>query len=716
MKNKKLIFLVAFFIYGKICHAQTDCWNNLNTETTKWDDPNTSNTEKWNWTTPGLVHPVYLRNNLSSPSIFVELPYFCAKNFSCNNGNTFQYEMLDAVGKPQDIYPENGWELVMKDFGTPNPPGETTGGRATPNPIFVLYNRYTGRMKTYLAVVGEKTANSAYLQISFSQNSILNSIYAHAEPVSKTLLEFEPSNKFKSLNEYALQNFEDDYQWMVSEIQTNYDPCMCHSNGGFMISSIEVTPFIITSSDINANIEGTFVQKLYANVGGVSSESDGKTSFLDMTKGAAEAAIKGYNDFGSYKSQLNSLLDKKNSAYKDKLVSEWFDDYIKKNPQYQGISGLSAKYDLWDNLGRTDDAFKRSIGIDKIGDYQSNQGFKNLKSIASYIPYVGTAIGIIDFFMNGGKDVDPPKPSPPMVFNVSLSLTGKISNTFGLKPVFFQTPGFSNSNKTNLKPYYNNILGVFNVLKAPQFKFAPITRRDEVFKFYDSDLGEEINQQMFPKFTNFDVVLSQNPVFNATPIFKQYKMNEDIKYILNPAAGLEVEMIDACFVFEYNNKPSLTLNYDVFPDFFNQNALPYYPDLFNNSLNITDKIKCLEKEYYDLEFISQDDSVVRFRTKYVPLTCLKNITFTLFNGVMPKIYVKMLVRYKRKNIAQAEPISNVVTYDISSSFTTSVLDPEPPNAKCSANFKTYQLVKLVLPTFPTPIVTHLGFRYEEFLS
>lgn len=517
MKKIKLTFFVLTLVFSTKCYAQTSgCWNptNLNTVTTKWNAPQTSNTQNWNWTLPGLVHPVYLQNNLSAPSIFIELPYFCSKILSCNNGNTFQYEVLDAVGIAQDIDPENGWELVLKDFGTPNPPNQSTGGRSIPNPIFILYNRYTGRMKTYVAIIGEKTANSAHLQISFTQNNILNSLFAHATPVSKTLLEFEPTNLFKSLNDYSLLNLPDDYQWMVSEIQTNYDPCVCTGNLGTNISSIQVRPFLISASNIDAVIEGTITQNtqnLLSN-GAVNTEGDGKTSFLDMTKNAAEAAIKGYNDFGNYKVQLNKLLDDKNNAYKNKLVSEWFNDYVKKNPQYQGTSGLVAKETLWNALGRTDDEFKRSIGIEGIDKYQTNSDFVLLKSIASYVPYVGSAIGLIDLFVNGGKKQDPPKPSPPMVFNVSLRLTGQIILENGLSPTSFQAPGF-NGTPNNLTPIYNNILGVFNILKPPPVKALGIKPSIVPVDIYfgnaeDNTIDENIIEANMTNFDQFQQAFS----------------------------------------------------------------------------------------------------------------------------------------------------------------------------------------------------------------
>lgn len=709
-----MILFAAFVLQSS--KAQQGCWNKLNTITTKWDEPNTSNITKWDWTLPGLVHEVYLDNNLSSPSILVELPYFCTKPIStssCGNNNTFCYEVTQLINGRQDIYPADGWELLLKDFGTPTVGGIV--GRKSDNPVFVIYNRYTGRMKVYVAVIGKTVANSAFLQVFFQFSSLKNGIYTHSNAVCKPLLEFETMAKFKALNEYAIKSREDDYQWLVAEVQTSYDPCVCTSISNVKIGTLELKPILIENFDVNAQIEGTITQVLANNSTGVNAEADGKTSFKEIAVGAGNAAIKGYNDFGSYKKQIDDMLNKSNQEYKDKLVKEWFDDYVKKYSKYRGPISLPDKYALWDALGRTDDEFKRSIGINKIGDYQSSSNYKNLKTIASFVPYVGSAIGLIDFFMNGGKSEATSKPSPPMVFNVSLKLNGQITKEIPLSPIHFLVPG-SNTVSSNVTPIYNNILGVFNILKAPQFKYAPIKRRDEIFNFYDSDFGGEIKQWMSPKFTNLDEVLSQNSAFNATPIFKQYKLNEDLKYIVNPASNLEVEMIDACFVFEYNTKPSLNLNYDVFPNFFKQPAFPYFPELFNASMSMSDKIKSLEKEFYDLEYISTDNNILRLRTKYVPLTCLKNVTFTLFNGVMPKIYVKMLIRYKGKNNPELEPITNILTYDITSSFNAPLLDSEPPNSDCRANFKTYQLVRIEEQTFPTPIVTHLGFKYQQLLA
>jgi hypothetical protein len=57
MKKIYIMILFAAFVLES-SKAQQGCWNKTNTITTKWDEPNTSNITKWDWTLPGLVHEV----------------------------------------------------------------------------------------------------------------------------------------------------------------------------------------------------------------------------------------------------------------------------------------------------------------------------------------------------------------------------------------------------------------------------------------------------------------------------------------------------------------------------------------------------------------------------------------------------------------------------------------------------------------------------------
>ena len=67
------VFLAIFTCLS--VKSQTHCSDNVNTQSTHWDDfPSTSN-NNWDWTEKGVVHPVYLADNLSSPTLSIELPF-----------------------------------------------------------------------------------------------------------------------------------------------------------------------------------------------------------------------------------------------------------------------------------------------------------------------------------------------------------------------------------------------------------------------------------------------------------------------------------------------------------------------------------------------------------------------------------------------------------------------------------------------------------------
>ncbi len=465
------VLLLSLILFIGSANAQSNyCWNTINTTTTDWKQYNNGSKNNWDWTLQGLNHPIYLQNNLNTQSMWIELPYFCTNTAGCGNNNTYPYELIG--NNNEDIKPENGWELVTKAFGYPNSSPNAHDGYGIANPYFVLYNRYTGRVKIYMALIGEHTtANSARIKVDFYKNGQLTrALYSHANPVSETLAEFNNTMNFKSLNNYINipPTSSNLYYWIVSEIQTAYDPCTCYlteSQNG-LNSSISLEVKLINTITLTATIEGTLTQNLISG-GAVQGESNGKTSLLTDGAGVVDAAVKGYSTWNDYSSTVNSILDKSNDDYKNKIVKDWFGDYVQTHPQYQGINNINKQL-LWNAIGKTDDSFKKELGMSTITQYQDQSGFKAFKTIASALPYIGTAISVIDFILNGGSNEQPSAPSAPVVFDVSLKVNGQLLDDLRIAEIKFLNPGSPqlNSNST-IVPTYNNILGVFNILKPP---------------------------------------------------------------------------------------------------------------------------------------------------------------------------------------------------------------------------------------------------------
>jgi len=89
---------------------------------------------RFNWVKiqPQVVAYILGKTGIDS----VPLPYYCLKppgSGSCDNENLYYFHDLEKT--KQDIRPEEGWELIIADFGSPIVRIE--------NPRFILYNKYT---------------------------------------------------------------------------------------------------------------------------------------------------------------------------------------------------------------------------------------------------------------------------------------------------------------------------------------------------------------------------------------------------------------------------------------------------------------------------------------------------------------------------------------------------------------------------------------------
>jgi hypothetical protein len=673
MKTKlKFQYIILFILlYGynfSSLKAQINyCWNNENTPTTDWRKTNSLN--QWNWTITGINYPVYTAANLTQPSFYVELPYFCSQapgSGSCGNDNTYQYELIG--NNNQDIQPENGWELVLKNFGEPVST-LLPNGYPVANPYFILYNRYTGRLKTYVALVGAHSANSAYIKIKFSSTMGNRALFSHAKPIANTLEDFNPVLVFNTLNTHVVKNNPTDYFWMVSEIQTSYDPCTCMNPDGFanVNSSLGIELGTVTVTNIEASLDGNVHQYFLAQNGTVKPEIDEKTSFFDVAANVAKAGIAGYTTWDGYKNKANAFFTNYKQQYQTKVAREWFEQEIA--PYFAGNATPQQMELMFQNFMQTSDGFKKMVGVEGLDKY--NSAYSTFKGVASVLPYVGTAIGVFDFLSNGGKENSTvPQASPPMNFNVALKLQGNLTNPQTHASIGFLTPGSPiGSANSNDIPSYNNILGVFNLLKAPNLEYCELKPFRNISKWIAPSEGgsyeytEDNINLIDASVTDINEDLARN--------FNQFRIKDDIKYLVNPASHLEVQTIDAAIVLEYEANDNLFIQ--SLHGYLNKPAMPMYYGLFDPYMSLNDRLENLEKTGIHLEYISADypastTSIIRLRTDYVPLTCIKQLNMVLFGGNRGKMFLKLLVKFKRLDADNAEPVTQIITYDLSEKY------------------------------------------------
>lgn len=189
------------------------------------------------------------------------------------------------------------------------------------------------------------------------------------------------------------------------------------------------------------------------------------------------------------------------------------------------------------------------------------------------IPNIGTALALGEFLIGGGGG----NSGGPTSFEVDLKyeFSGQDSTALLIGNNKIYTPGSPWGSVTNnevFRPVYDNPLGVFNLLETPK-----ITRTVEV-----------------------------NPIYR---IF-YYQFLEELKYVVNPASGLEVEDIRVAIVLKENCVGS------------------YGIDLFNSS-DFTEIIPPGQPPQGELPDPNID---VTYITPFVPLNCINDYIAVLKNG------------------------------------------------------------------------------------
>lgn len=720
----KKIIILGLLIFSTLTNIQAQCWDPLvpNTITTDWRAVNTSNT--WDWTQETFTD-MYISGR-TNPSSEIS-PFWTPQ--SSTGTNLLLTDFRVYVNRDyKDFHPEDGWELLVKNFGE----FSVDGSKDVANPFFALYNRYTGKVRAFLLVADKPTSpqNGALLKAKFGGNRF-TALWQHMKPIGKAVESFDRDLYADMNNEYDNQ---DDY-WLFTEFVVAYDPCTCLDLGdptAFPLINFEY--FLVTTAEITAEIEGTLTEQVSQNGAPAKSNPSFALNDLDIVKKAVEAGQKGYKTWSKYKTWYNNQLNH-------------FTDSIYRDQLWQGLEAskeLSQDFYedlLQDMIGQTtcnyNDFVNGNYNIDPTAFMKPkdntflNKNYSSIKAFASIFPYVGTALAVLDLFVDDGGTTMP-APKGPTVFDVSLRLDGSIQTVSGIQDHEFFTPGYTtNSSQYNWIPTYNNILGVFNILELPDFEYFEI--RPTVTNLTESvaHLGNQCKRN-YSDFHNLD---GANDV-----IFKQYKPKEKLKYVLNPASLLEVESVEAAIVLEYLGQDDLFIRT---PSAFNSvKAIPYHPRVFkanrndtflsdawpgangplidftpypqngdfinsgglrlnNGSANppvvqvlnelvqpglgssIVGRINDINNHTdltYDVStpnYPMYDSSEILFRTDYLPNTCFDKLSFTVLgNDNFGKVYAKVVVRLRHKDQPELDPVTLVFSYDLTQKLQTATKRPE----------------------------------------
>jgi len=469
----------------------------LNTAFSQCDDFNSNEFEHttsfWDWRSnaPGNYTAFLINDQNNIVSLALPNPFF-AQGFSMPNVSD-----LYLNNSTKDFEPADGWELVYKSFGT-------SIENWVENPGFVLYNRFTGMLRVFLWANSDlgTGANDAVLFNKWDIGSQKASgLYSFTEAVSRCLDKFDQAARVSVVNIY--QN-PDGGMWLRFDITVAYDPCTCASsqeNGVLTpnISVMETTAALISTGDINLQATTTVTAD--------NTVSNGQTS---PTK--QKAAIY----------QLNDAI--KGGATR-------FDGYIK-------------FWESTDDLVQTAAAFIKEDEKLKEVDYKKWKLPQGLK----ILPYVGQVLSIVDFFSTGGQKTATNSPSlvsQMTALKYHTTTTGSITFENPINGFSYYTPGCPHESITNedptLKPVYDHVLGVFNLLRTPKLEYVQ----------YGCNQNNSINEVYRTNYCDNETteLCFQDALLIDMPQIWQFRLSEEPEFVVNPAS--ELELIDIEYSLDF---------------------------------------------------------------------------------------------------------------------------------------------------------------------
>ncbi len=536
MRLRLLVTISIVFIVG-ISNGQQPCSEVINT--------NSPTVNVWDWRSSVWTTNIY--STLSGQINSIVSPFHVLENLD-NQDNASNVNINPfVIAADKDNKPEEGWELLKKNLGTP-------GSVPVSDAYVIFYNKYTGIIRSFFLVTqlfsetlnndsnkGGTITLSFYNRNSLYQSNLLTSYSTPLLPLDqfKRDLNIVTANKFNNYLPY----------WLYADFPVIYDPCTCGNKG-----EIHIETKLINSGAVDIRINSLPYQSpIQSNA--VNTNQDYLQSFSIFSE-KVEGGLKATRTFGEATFKLTEAIAKQtNPSISDKLKSD-----------LEEVKNAANSIESWVNL------------IPVAGGV------------------VNSIISLLDFFMGGGKSSS--GPAPVMIMN-DFSATGTISSASEKNNVIMPLPG---SDQTGVspaaKPVYNNTLGVFNLLYTP-----------EVIMNYSSTTETSVVNEQICAENSSQRFIYHSELLTATPIqLLMSSKSGNLKFALNPALNVDLSksdircayLLEGCdYIYyssnnlyvdiEQNGKPVYRSSYHPISNFKNNEGIPIFKSV---SITTTDNPNC----------------------------------------------------------------------------------------------------------------------------
>ncbi len=524
-------------------------------------------------------------------------------NFNYKNGRVYNMESPfynSYASSPhaiklvliKDMKVEDGWELIRRDLGYDDD-NVTKSITDVQYPVVLLYNKYTGLLRMFTAAKFEDLNNGVFSSMSF-EVKMAGFATSTFTSIDSPVLEYN-----NLMLPAAKSTFNgSDFRWFYADFQTNYDPCTCLQTSQIYIN---LYPIQTANVQLSGSLTGTVT-----SIGATSSDDEKKWSFSkDNLINSVEKGKQTYESIEAFKNQefakLEGAYQKTTSSISSQLLS------------FFGSQLATKKED-------------KKKEVESFTKLLSKSGF--LKEGLKAAPVIGAGVSFLTSFIAGGNESapDPQKVEiMPMAINAEIKLSGTITTVPQAKITStFATPGsLPNANYLgNWYPYYNETLGILNILEKP-------------------DVTNTVRTRAYGK----------NPDF--CKLENYYQLNKAIDFVVNPAAGFKPNPeVQVAYVFEYGDATDVNIN-------------------ILNGL--------VEKRYASYLEV---EGIASLRTPYIPIRLLPDYVAvadlnsgTYSPNTQPglcqqvatprKVYLKFLINLERKDAtAKTQNVLYVVKYEV----------------------------------------------------
>lgn len=364
------------------------------------DDPNLN--PNWDWTVAGPGHRIYYQTpNNQIQSQIVQLPFY-------SSGHP-----LNTVVE-KDMYPEDGWVLAYRDFGTPTSAPEM--------PFFGLYNKYRGILRLMFYNTREFGYNHFEMALRFVDQAHSGALLTFTDEENSFLNTYDKSREEFMMTEAAAIN-----GWIWADFFLfGYDPNLS-----------DLARLRVSISGINTS-----------NISLESTEFTLNQVFFDMNPGGGRKGADLLNAINNgvkvYKTVEDFLEDMRKSVARDKSQgkSHWWHEIV------DNEFGTASSARTVDNEFAT--APTALPGADVVNT-------------------IGKIAGFVSTFMGGGNKN---MPRMPIRFEGSIKFKGSIETSPFL--IYARDLGLKAGVGNNPPDHYRVLQpiswGVFNLIKKPTLK------------------------------------------------------------------------------------------------------------------------------------------------------------------------------------------------------------------------------------------------------